>query len=155
MPGDCPLVDKLLVKSKSNGPWKYPTPTELEKMTKCRQITDEWLTSTTWFVYTFEKDSQELLQEIITTATYLYDQDECAWPGTVASLKVTSICVSTDISRSLLSADSRGAENSFALYDEEGEGSFSLPTKIIIAGSDWSVTFQLPIEVVDDTAPLP
>ena len=64
VPGDTPLLDKLYVKSKCNGAWKYPTPSELKKMTTTRQTTDGWLdNSTTRFVYTFMKDSEELLQQ--------------------------------------------------------------------------------------------
>ena len=53
-----------------------------------------------------------------------------------------------ELFHSQLSPNSRGIETSFFEYEREGDGSYSLPTKIAIAGSDWSATFQLPIKKI-------
>merc|ERR1712122_154089 len=98
-------------------------------------------------------DSEELLQSTIKTAMRLYAIDERVWPGSIAAMKATCIYVSDEDSCSLLSPASRGSEVSFTAANKDGPGTFSMPTKIVIAGSSWSITFQLPItrSVIDDT----
>ena len=154
VPGDAPLLDKLYVKSLCNGAWKYPTPNELKKITTSRQTTDGWMdSSTTRFVYTFQKDSEELLQSTLRTVMRLYAIDERVWPGSIAAMKATCMYVSEEDFCSLLSPASRGSEVSFTAADKNAPGTVSMPTKIVVAGSTWSITFQLPItrSVIDDT----
>ena len=153
LPGKCSIVDHLYTKATSNGPWKFPTASTLQRYGDQRQLTDIVQRDIQVKVIKLNDVSNDELCSALEWIEKRVNCDESDWPaGTMAmQLCYTHVC-RKDYSELLLPKH-RGKTVVAQTLDpptDESTDAIQFPNKIVFSGPSWTAIFEWPIEVEGD-----
>ena len=145
VPGDSPLIDKIMVKSGHNGAWKFPSTASLKEFVSCRQFTGEVASSMDIMVHTLFEDPVDNLSQLLSRVEEKIDEEEELWPCSAVTLAVTNVYLKDRDFSSVLAPSNRNSEVNFISYKKEAANIRPFATKIIISGLKWAMVLQFPV----------
>ena len=150
LPGDSPILDKLLVKSKGNGPYQKPNSATLSECVTNRQLTRQISKAREVLLITLGQDSLSNIDAKLLTVTKLMEADEEAWPTcNSVALTVTLVHVIPDDYFAIFSPENRGNTVKCQPRRMKQDNAIPLPSKILISGHNWTLVIQFDIRVED------